>query len=131
MTPDARARTSGSERSPLATRVALAGVLGALAVVAGGCVGKSGAIYSRTGTDPMLDAGPGVDLPVVPDAMLFPDVPIGGGPDLPLGGADVPAANPCADNFTDGTETDIDCGGAVCAKCVNGKRCALATDCLG
>jgi hypothetical protein len=103
-----------------------------LAVAASGCVGKSGAVYSRPGTEPSQnpDASPGVDAPGPPDALL-PDVPVGTGPDLSIGGPDVPAASPCANNVVDGTETDIDCGGAACGKCANGKRCALATDCAG
>jgi hypothetical protein len=30
-----------------------------------------------------------------------------------------------------GGESDVDCGGATCAKCTDGKHCAAATDCAG
>jgi len=29
----------------------------------------------------------------------------------------------------DGTETDVDCGGGSCPKCVNGKACLQDYDC--
>ncbi|HEY8926157.1 MAG TPA: hypothetical protein VIU64_17360, partial [Polyangia bacterium] len=128
--------TSTRSRSPLRALSARAGrqvnMLVALAVAlaaVSGCVGKSGAVYSRPGTDPSQnpDAAPGADAPGPPDGVL-PDLP---GIDLPLGGPDVPAGSPCANNVLDGTETDIDCGGAACGPCANGKRCALATDCAG
>jgi hypothetical protein len=37
----------------------------------------------------------------------------------------------CADGVTDGTETDLDCGGpdVGCARCADGKRCAASSDC--
>ena len=40
----------------------------------------------------------------------------------------IEAAATCGDAKKNGTETDIDCGGA-CAKCDDGKTCAAATDC--
>lgn len=36
----------------------------------------------------------------------------------------------CANHQQDGTESDVDCGGAVCAKCDNGKKCNTASDCV-
>ncbi len=36
----------------------------------------------------------------------------------------------CADKTKSGCETDVDCGGEACAKCVNGKKCSAGTDCL-
>lgn len=36
----------------------------------------------------------------------------------------------CADNSKNGTETDIDCGGASCPKCALGKMCMSSGDCL-
>jgi hypothetical protein len=35
----------------------------------------------------------------------------------------------CSDGKRNGTETDIDCGGLVCAACANGKSCVIAGDC--
>jgi hypothetical protein len=35
----------------------------------------------------------------------------------------------CNDGTKDGNETDIDCGGGTCAKCVPGKVCKAGTDC--
>jgi len=123
--PALPARAGVQAGGPIVTVVALALTLAAVS----GCVGKSGAVYSRPGADPSQnpDATPGVDAPGPPDGLL-PDVP---GPDLSIGGPDVPAGSPCADNVVDGTETDIDCGGAACGPCANGKRCALPTDCAG
>ena len=34
----------------------------------------------------------------------------------------------CTDGVRNGDETDIDCGGS-CARCVNGRRCAVSNDC--
>jgi hypothetical protein len=35
----------------------------------------------------------------------------------------------CVDGIKNGTETDVDCGGAACPKCINGKVCTAGTDC--
>jgi hypothetical protein len=35
----------------------------------------------------------------------------------------------CNDAMKNGAETDVDCGGGVCALCADGKGCAKATDC--
>ncbi len=40
----------------------------------------------------------------------------------------VPAS--CADNTLNGQETDVDCGGAECGDCADGRICALGADCL-
>jgi lamin tail-like protein len=37
----------------------------------------------------------------------------------------------CGDNVKNGTETDLDCGGATCPKCATGKVCSAGTDCVG
>lgn len=37
----------------------------------------------------------------------------------------------CNDAMKNGTETDVDCGGAACPKCSDGKTCASAADCAG
>jgi hypothetical protein len=37
-------------------------------------------------------------------------------------------SNQCSDNATDGTETDVDCGGS-CSTCANTKNCSVAGDC--
>jgi hypothetical protein len=41
-----------------------------------------------------------------------------------------PATNSCADRIKDGTETDVDCGGA-CARCGAGRGCISGADCTG
>ncbi len=38
-------------------------------------------------------------------------------------------ADACADDHLDGTETDVDCGGASCARCDLGKACVVDGDC--
>jgi hypothetical protein len=35
----------------------------------------------------------------------------------------------CADATRDGTETDLDCGGATCARCAVGRMCMVNSDC--
>jgi hypothetical protein len=37
--------------------------------------------------------------------------------------------NPCMNGVKDGDETDVDCGGATCPKCVSGDDCLAPTDC--
>jgi hypothetical protein len=39
-------------------------------------------------------------------------------------------ANHCLNAMLDCDETDVDCGGATCAKCMNNKRCLVDTDCI-
>src|SRR5262249_28255991 len=36
----------------------------------------------------------------------------------------------CADGIEDGTETDVDCGGASCPACTPGRGCTASTDCV-
>jgi hypothetical protein len=38
-------------------------------------------------------------------------------------------ADPCADHQVDGSETDLDCGGADCARCGVGRKCKASSDC--
>ena len=42
----------------------------------------------------------------------------------------VDAADGCADSIINGEETDVDCGGRLCARCALGKTCAADSDCL-
>ena len=37
----------------------------------------------------------------------------------------------CGDAVKNGSETDLDCGGAACPPCATGKTCAVASDCVG
>ncbi|CAF1521710.1 unnamed protein product [Adineta ricciae] len=37
----------------------------------------------------------------------------------------------CCDGITNGNETDVDCGGNNCSKCIDGKVCTNDADCLG
>jgi len=81
-------------------------------------------IYGEGGDD-TLDGGNGND-----------DLVGGGLHDTCTGGAgtntyatcESPGTNSCADGVGDGTETDVDCGGA-CPRCVNGKHCTSGDDC--
>ena len=44
---------------------------------------------------------------------------------------DAPVVKPaCADGVQDGQETDVDCGGPSCRKCVGGKQCGSPSDCF-
>lgn len=37
----------------------------------------------------------------------------------------------CGDAVKNGTETDLNCGGAMCPPCATGKVCAASSDCIG
>jgi hypothetical protein len=41
----------------------------------------------------------------------------------------VTAASGCSDHAVDGDETDVDCGGTVCAPCASGQYCKSSSDC--
>jgi hypothetical protein len=45
------------------------------------------------------------------------------------GPADSGSGDSCTDNQKDGQETDVDCGGAVCSPCGQGKKCQSSSDC--
>lgn len=36
----------------------------------------------------------------------------------------------CTDGILNGTETDVDCGGASCGACFDGRGCSVAADCI-
>jgi len=40
-----------------------------------------------------------------------------------------PTGPTCADGITNGSETDVDCGGGTCPRCASGKTCATRNDC--
>jgi hypothetical protein len=40
-----------------------------------------------------------------------------------------PSGPTCSDGITNGTETDVDCGGGTCPRCATGKTCASRNDC--
>ena len=42
---------------------------------------------------------------------------------------DHPSGLTCADGITNGSETDVDCGGGTCPRCAIGKTCASRNDC--
>ena len=46
--------------------------------------------------------------------------------DMCTGGCKTPT---CMDTLQDAAETDVDCGGGVCPKCVVGKKCVVGSDC--
>jgi len=41
-----------------------------------------------------------------------------------------PSGPTCADGITNGSETDVDCGGGSCPRCANGLTCASRNDCV-
>ncbi len=45
--------------------------------------------------------------------------------------ADGATPNPCENKVKDGEETDVDCGGSRCQKCLDGKNCIGNADCAG
>lgn len=45
------------------------------------------------------------------------------------GDASVIDTSTCKDGTLDGDETDVDCGGATCPPCANGKKCTARKDC--
>jgi formylglycine-generating enzyme required for sulfatase activity len=47
------------------------------------------------------------------------------------GGAQTDAPAQCRNNAQDIGETDVDCGGTLCPKCIDGKKCVAGTDCVG
>jgi hypothetical protein len=42
-----------------------------------------------------------------------------------------PPGPTCSDGVRNGAETDIDCGGGTCPRCINGKACLTRNDCAG
>ena len=52
------------------------------------------------------------------------------GAGLCAAGACVDPAGSCTNGVKAGAETDVDCGGAFCAPCVDGKACAADADCM-
>jgi hypothetical protein len=57
-------------------------------------------------------------------------IPQGAGPDI--GAYEYTSGIPtpsCTDNIQNQDETDIDCGGAICSDCTNGKNCLINSDC--
>ena len=53
----------------------------------------------------------------------------GGEPGGTAGGGGSAGAPGCHDDAQDGDETDVDCGGPVCAPCANDGHCLVASDC--
>jgi hypothetical protein len=48
---------------------------------------------------------------------------------LCLNGVCTVVDNPCNDGILNGQETDVDCGGPICPRCSDGKRCLSGSDC--
>ncbi len=47
------------------------------------------------------------------------------------GAADAGPGGPtCVDRRVNGTETDVDCGGAICVRCADGLQCSVGADCF-
>ena len=70
-----------------------------------------------------IEGGGPIDAPTSDGQSVFE-----GGP----GDADSDSGNNgCNNHFKDNEETDVDCGGSVCQKCVDGKACVKPSDCAG
>lgn len=71
--------------------------------------------------------------------VLSASPPADAGPPVPTDAGAADAAQPvppdggvpqgCRNNAWDGEETDLDCGGGTCCRCVAGQRCARNADC--
>jgi len=71
----------------------------------------------------VLEAGIGFDA-------ALPPAEDSGNADTSTGDA-APVDLECTDKILNGNETDIDCGGPKCPRCVDGKKCVAGTDCGG
>ena len=70
--------------------------------------------------------------PEAVDAALTPrDAATEAGQEAGADGGAVEVPKSCTNTIKDGKETDVDCGGVDCAKCIDGKRCVASTDCRG
>jgi plastocyanin len=58
-----------------------------------------------------------------------PDTGVSDAGAVDSGTPDVVATPTCQDLAKNGSETDIDCGGANCSVCADGKKCLASTDC--
>jgi len=56
--------------------------------------------------------------------------PVDAGGDANDGG-DAAVPDSCKNTHKDNLETDVDCGGTQCAKCIDGKKCIAPSDCAG
>ena len=65
------------------------------------------------------------DVQIPPDQSSVMDVSLP--PDMMKPDAPKPT---CADKIRNGLETDVDCGGGTCPKCIDTKKCLKVTDCL-
>ena len=68
------------------------------------------------------------DFFVAPDFRLPPDFPVP--PDFTVPPDLVKPGPTCNDNIKNGLETDVDCGGGICAACASGKVCGALSDCV-
>jgi hypothetical protein len=82
----------------------------------------------KDGNETDIDCGGGTcpSCAVGKDCKVDSDCVTGDGCDVTTKTCD---ANECHDGIKDGTETDIDCGGATCPGCVVGKDCNVDSDC--
>jgi hypothetical protein len=64
-----------------------------------------------------------------PSGQLFVDGGDDGGGD-DANGLDAPAAPSCSDGIQNEMETDVDCGGPNCGKCLLGQTCGSPNDCV-
>jgi hypothetical protein len=69
------------------------------------------------------DSGHAADGPDAAEAIDLPDADDSGD------GFDATDATSCSDGVTNGSETDVDCGGRACVRCDLDHKCALDGDC--
>ncbi|MCC6969561.1 MAG: SUMF1/EgtB/PvdO family nonheme iron enzyme, partial [Phycisphaerales bacterium] len=75
----------------------------------------------------------GGERPAVDDTNRKPtnSIPLNeAGTSFEVGGGDA-VVETCVNTIKDGNETDVDCGGNACGKCIDGKVCIAKTDCAG
>lgn len=94
---------------------------------AGDAAEKSDSTISDATLDTTQDTTPPIDAPGDTTASDAPsDAPDDTGLDAP---SDALAAH-CTNKSQDVDETDIDCGGTACPKCMSGQKCLVPTDCV-
>ncbi|MGC4079469.1 MAG: hypothetical protein QM702_21000 [Rubrivivax sp.] len=76
----------------------------------------------------VVDAPDGLDAADASSADASSEAAADGATDAPADAG--PVLPTCSDGAKNGDETDVDCGGAACAACANGKTCAVAPDCV-
>src|SRR5438128_1446341 len=74
--------------------------------------------------EPPKELDSGVIIPPAPRQMVTQVVPVS------VAGANVRGGPTCYDEALNGDESDVDCGGSMCARCDTGLGCRIGSDCL-